>query len=490
MSKRNARAGVGLRYMIVASTAMIFACSLLFVCVSTNVTMRKSLLEQSVDYWLGRSYTDQITMMNYLLLQGDEVQSDLLLESSAPFFANHLARNRENCDLQIYNSRGKLLGSSLLPEEDPGTGPDVEGALGGVKSYMVVRSSGREILLMSSPLLQNGKTIGCLRYVLPMDKDQSLVNSMFARILGASVGTLVLAVVLLYLLSAQMVRPLRQLYLATSRMADGEFIRISSLSSYREVNELVGNFNEMSDRLGNYVTSLQNERTRQETFFNNVTHELKTPLTSIMGYSQMIDRLGPQDERVGECNGFIRRESERLHRQIERILNLSGNFHHDPLVLVPVELHALAEECITVLRPRMEMAGIRPHNELPADLAVSADLKRTREVLLNLMDNCIKYSHADTLRFYLRGRWELVAEDNGRGVPEESLSMLAEPFFRIRGGEMEALPGSGLGLSICREIMERQNGELYIESREGVYFRAVLRFSPLETSQNFLEPSV
>ena len=220
------------------------------------------------------------------------------------------------------------------------------------------------------------------------------------------------------------------------------------------------------------VEEIRNSRNAQsemrQEFTANVSHELKTPLTSISGYAELIESGMAQGADSVKFAGKIRKESDRMLNLIGDILRLSelDSISDTPLD-EEVDLKAVAEDCKDRLSQQAERRGIR--------ITVSGDNTTIRgsrteisELVYNLVDNAIKYNRENgNIEIRTDGR-KLTVADTGIGIPQESIPRIFERFYRIDKSRSRAKGGTGLGLSIVRHIAEHHNAKIDVESTLGV----------------------
>jgi two-component system phosphate regulon sensor histidine kinase PhoR len=238
------------------------------------------------------------------------------------------------------------------------------------------------------------------------------------------------------------------------------------------------------------------ERMRRD-FVANVSHEVRTPLAAIAGYTETLLSGALEDqERARHFLGIIERHAERLGRLVNDLLTLSD------LELGRTELHRAAvapativEAAFEILHARAEQGGVRLLVEIAPDTPpLDADQDRLEQAVLNLVDNAIKYTPRggsvtvraraltpsevpEILRAEGRGAFcELVVTDTGVGVPAEELPRLTERFYRVDKARSRQLGGTGLGLAIVKHIVQAHGGALQIESelQRGTTVRLVL----------------
>lgn len=228
------------------------------------------------------------------------------------------------------------------------------------------------------------------------------------------------------------------------------------------------------------VEEIRNSRNAQsemrQEFTANVSHELKTPLTSISGYAELIESGMAQGEDSVKFAGKIRKESDRMLALISDILRLSelDSIGDTPLD-DDVDLKAVAEDCKDRLSQQAEKCGIR--------ITVSGEstvIKGSRtelgELVYNLVDNAIKYNRENGNIEIVTADKKLTVTDTGLGIPQESIPRIFERFYRIDKSRSRAKGGTGLGLSIVRHIAEHHGAEIDVESTVGVGTSITVKF--------------
>jgi len=211
-----------------------------------------------------------------------------------------------------------------------------------------------------------------------------------------------------------------------------------------------------------------------------MAHELRTPLTAILGHVDILGSCDPeQDEALWRrSREFIASEAERLARLVEDLLTLS-RLDLTPVQHRPVNLRAVAEEAISSLFQTAETHGISLSlQSAPSLPRVPGDRDRLHQVFLNLLDNAVKYTDVGgKVSVHLSAREDGVqveVRDSGVGIAPEDLDHVFEPLYR--GQDVRGVPGTGLGLTIVRTILNQHNSTIYVESAvaQGTTFRFCL----------------
>ena len=208
---------------------------------------------------------------------------------------------------------------------------------------------------------------------------------------------------------------------------------------------------------------LKNSRLRQE-FTANVTHELKTPLTAISGYSELIENGMATEEDVKRFAKEIHRNAKRLLTLINDILKLSqmDAASKKQIVLEEVDLYDIAKNCKEMLEVSAKQNKVELHLNGEHTI-IMANKNMMEEVVYNLCDNAIRYNHEGG-NVYLDVSHDLVVRDDGIGIPKEHQERIFERFFRVDKSRSKKTGGTGLGLAIVKHIVELHDAKLELES--------------------------
>lgn len=294
-----------------------------------------------------------------------------------------------------------------------------------------------------------------------------LGNELLRTLLVAGSVALLFSIILAWLIAYWVTAPLRRMAGASKAVAAGKYDQQLSLTGPEEVQSLAAAFNEM-------VRRVQTSRQAQRDFVANVSHELKTPLTSIQGFAQAIlDGTAQKPEDQQHAARVIYDESDRLRRLVEDLLDLARiDTGQVAFERHQVDLGALLRSVVERLSVRAEEVGVHIESRLPDFPPIVGDGDRLAQVFTNLIDNAVKHSTEGgvvNLRFEKEGGWiSIHFDDAGPGIPPEELSRIFERFYQLD----KARPGGrgrgvGLGLAISREIVQAHGGRLVAQSAVG-----------------------
>jgi two-component system phosphate regulon sensor histidine kinase PhoR len=217
----------------------------------------------------------------------------------------------------------------------------------------------------------------------------------------------------------------------------------------------------------------QLEKIRQD-FVANVSHELRTPLTTIKGYAETLLEGALKEDQAFQFVQVIKRHTDRLTKIVEDLLMLSRiETKEFQLRMEAIPLRDFIDDVVEFVKEPAEKKEISlSRNEIPSSLAVQADRDYLEQILINLLDNAVKYTpeggkvivsaiEKDSKEI------QFSVEDNGIGIPKEDLSRIFERFYRVDKGRSKELGGTGLGLSIVKHLVQAHGGRVWVESQIG-----------------------
>lgn len=217
---------------------------------------------------------------------------------------------------------------------------------------------------------------------------------------------------------------------------------------------------------------LKHLKEERSEFLSSISHELRTPLTYIKGYADVARRKNIEGSERDRYLDIIYEESEKLTDMVKDLFDLA-KMDQNMFVIhrEKVQLCAYLRGICEKMRPAFKEKGIELEADCQKEIHVMIDPLRFEQVLLNLLDNAIKYSGSSTkvTLSVKREKGEVVIEikDEGRGIPEEHLPFIFERFYRVDKSRSRDLGGTGLGLSIAKELVEANKGRMEVKSEAG-----------------------
>lgn len=367
-------------------------------------------------------------------------------------------------ELTLIDADGDIVLSSsgVKPEEQPNA-PDIEQALkldkSGTGYYTGRNSNGERVMAITERTPYSAGGIVAMRISTSLKLvDRTIVNLVLASVLLLFVIIMASVISGVYFIRS-IVQPLQKVEVTATKIAGGDFDTRIDIPSDDEIGRLCGTINHMAEELS-YSEKMKNE------FISSVSHELRTPLTSIKGWIETVGQFENTDE-PGFRRGMeiISYETDRLYEMVEELLDFSNLQSGVELKMELQDLAAEVEEAVLLSASRAKMLDIAVHYTAPElPVPVLADRNRLRQVLLNVLDNAIKYSFKDGVINVAvetgARRANVVIQDEGRGISAHDLKNVKQKFYKGK----TTVRGSGIGLAVVDEIMRAHDGVLDITS--------------------------
>jgi signal transduction histidine kinase len=305
--------------------------------------------------------------------------------------------------------------------------------------------------------------------------DQSLQNVRQLLILSG-VGAFFLALGFTFIVSKKLSSPLIQMEQATRRIAKGELETRVAIPSNDEVGSLAKAVNDLA-------MDLQRYRDTRREFLANVSHELRTPMTYLEGYAKVLkDGFVDSEEEKEKYLDIIYQETLRLSRLIHDLFELS-KMEEGKISLQQewLDISDLIRMVVRKVEPKAIQKGLTFEAEIPDQVPLLfADGFRMEQILMNLMDNAIRYTEHGVIGLKVLHRpvnhdLTVVIEDTGVGIPEDELPYIFERFYRVEKSRSREFGGTGLGLAIVKQLVELQGGTIHVVSQvqQGTRFELI-----------------
>ncbi len=421
------------------------------------------------------------TILNYLQSQGEYAtiyveQYSLskarnifevpgIMESDSPYLTSYLKKTIK-CRIQIFSGNRLLGDSEDVFYESKAVRPEISETLSGNSAYYIDSKENPRTLYLAMPVNIAGRYSYSLAFIYDLsdaDKMKSNnINIFFMTSLLAASFTVLLSI----LISNRIIAPVKNLTEITKKFSKGDLdARVVIDSVDDEVGELSKNFNTMADSIENMIYRLKDEQDKQKSFFDNFTHEIRTPLTTILGYAELLWKT--DNEEVKDKSLFhITSEGQRLLKMVESLLELSRLKRYNFQVnKTNINLKKLLEEVCDSMYYKARRYNIRFNLDLD-EIYHYVDEDLFRQVIINILDNSIKYSKTESIDILLSkpDKVVLTIKDYGIGINNDVLKNIFEPYYKGDYSRSSKIEGWGLGLSIAREIIEKHGGQIKIAS--------------------------
>ncbi|MDD7765748.1 MULTISPECIES: sensor histidine kinase [Anaerococcus] len=406
---------------------------------------------------LNQAKYNQVLYSNYLSRYD---LSEIVIGDKNSFYRNNVSQVQilDNSSNVLFDS----LGSSKIGTKIKST--DFINANKGEYSYQKIinKKTGEEVIALSYPLSDNQKQIGIIRLISSTAKVKENVNNQMIIFLFFGFTIFLFALVVSFYASKRWIAPIKNLTKVGEKLAQGDFKVKASKDGKNEISELGQTLNYMSENI------VKREDMKNE-FISSVSHELRTPLTSIKGWAITLQakEIQKNEDMLNQGLTIIENEGERLSLMVEDLLNFSRlsstSFQYEKEDLNIVEI---AKEVYQQLYPRSLNEKINfDFKTAYEEIIVNCDKNRMKEVFINIIDNAMKFTpkdgHIDIFISKEDENVNIEVKDDGEGIKEDEISFVSSKFFKGSSSKSQ----TGLGLSICEEIVKAHDGKLVIKSK-------------------------
>lgn len=454
------------RYKIYLCVLALF---LLALDASAFALLQKSYNQnKQMDIWRGTiEYETVSETLNHLIdgTAGGKKISDVSLRQLIDSFSQSLP----GTSMELYRD-GTLFFSNTTYFE--GDRPELRSA----SPMSVYRNiNGRLRLYVGSTLVQEGLSLSLSRDANYLTEYYHLLLRYFI-LLSVSISVL-LSLLLLFFLR-HLMRPIERLGKAANEIAEGDYSQRVPVKTQDEIGALAESFNKMAEAVSEQIQELTRLNEEKEQFIRNLTHELKTPIAILHGYSEFLQNANCSDAEKSLALHYIQEHTVRLEQLTGRLLELL-RLRNEALCPEEIDIQTLFTSVQSLSCSILEKKNVTLQSELQVQ-TLYGDYILLQTALMNLVENAVKAS-PDGSEIKLCSRKEdsgtvLEVSDHGCGIPEADLEHICEEFYRVDKSRSRASGGLGLGLSICRLIAQLHGGSLAAESTygEGAAFRLVL----------------
>lgn len=336
--------------------------------------------------------------------------------------------------------------------------------------YRIEKKQEEHWILVASSLEINGEKLTWISVYdisdIFQERDRQLEN--FYVIDGI---ILILCAAAVGVLACLLTAPIRKLNEMSKQIADGSYEQRVEITTTDEIGELGSSFNKMADTIQQEIEELEDMVRQREEFVANFSHELKTPMTSIIGYADLLRKKQVDEERSQKALLYIYQEGKRLENLSHRLMDLMG-LSEDKIVCAPVEISRWMREFCERMETKQQWTDSRVRIVCQMEEAVVlADECLLEECVRNLVENAKKAEPKDEIITISGKKTEekycVAVEDKGCGIPQEEISKVTESFYMVDKARSRQQGGSGIGLSLCEKIVRLHGSKLHIESTVG-----------------------
>lgn len=391
------------------------------------------------------------------------------------------SKNNQNMELQIIDEKGNMIAnSSGVLYKNIINDLEFKEAINGNTSIKKLEDQfNNPIIAISYPIkVKSNNVQGVMRYIVSTENINQELNKLITIASLVLLVTTIMLTILTYYFNKIIVTPVNEINEMAKKMSEGQFSERIEKDYYDELGELANTINYLSEQIVK-MNSIKNE------FISSVTHELKTPLTSIKGWGETIldgNFIDKQESELGLR--IIIKETYRLEKLVEELLDFS-KMESGKLVLYLDEINLSEEidEVVKIMEKMGDIQGVKIIYEKKDNIPnILGDTDRLKQVFINIINNAIKFTSKDKkIKIDVKNNDEdeyiyVDIIDEGEGISETDLEFVKEKFYKGKSRKS----GSGLGLAISNEIMQLHKGEIFINSEERVGTTVTLKFPKIK----------
>lgn len=323
------------------------------------------------------------------------------------------------------------------------------------------------VIKVTAPIMENDKVIGAIIVYSPVKGIDEATERIVLMMVFAGVISLVIALIFCLVTSKRIANPVQSMAKASMEVANGNrYIQVPFKTEFKEFNQLANVFNYMLQRLE------ENEK-RMKDFVANVSHELKSPITSIKGFTEaLIDGKGRTVEDTQKFLSIMEKEANRLSNLVDNLLILCKADSHAKVEPQKINIVELIRDVFLNFEVKAyEKSIIFKLQAAYEPLYVNVDPQSLKQIMINLLDNAINNSTEKSEIIVVvnsnSAGVELSVLDNGPGIPEEDIPYIWDRFYRVDKARSRETGGTGLGLAIVKELVVKNGGTANVESHIG-----------------------
>ncbi len=420
----------------------------------------------------------QTSMLEIAHLTANEIGSKEILNASTATAAIEKIGVSNVTRLIVTDAVGSVIYDSAGSGADYALLPQISRALDGMDIFTWKYSNGVMRSQVATPIISYETIAGCV-YMMDYDPEQgklvqSLQSNIFTITVLLEIGLLLFAI----LYATQFNRRLHEIMTSMQIIQEGDYSHKVTIRGHDELTFLGKEFNQLTERL-------QTSEAKRRQFVSDASHELKTPLASIKLLSDSILQNDMDMETVREFVSDIGNEADRLNRMTLKLLEITRGESTDNIEAEIIYLSPTIHKVVKMLSTIAENNNISIEMDLAKDAPILIPRDDLYQITFNLVENGIKYNTpGGNLRISLHQQADntvLRVSDTGVGIPQEAVGHVFERFYRVDKARSRQSGGSGLGLAIVRSMVERNNGQISLQSTVGKGTTFIVEFPTFDT---------
>ncbi|KOY66204.1 sensor histidine kinase [Clostridium sporogenes] len=457
-----------IRYKFITGLIFILIVSMVIMNVAiTNVL--NSNMENGINNFLKQVMNSTHEYVKYTLVTNSTKDKKEALVEEGNYIIKYISLNYEcKCDIRDINY--KLIEGNVPEEFRSITKKSKEIVMDGKAVVDLKYKNNGVDAMLTYPIYIDNKYMGIVSIVKNYDTEYRNYKNTINIINIIELGTFI--VIFLFLRTNKITGPITELTDAIKKLGYGDYDIYIAEHGKDEVAILAREFINMRDKIKEQIETIESEKNKvyklekgRKEFFNSVTHELKTPLTAISGYAELLLTGMVQDEEFDKrAIERIYSESDRLHNLVLELIDVSKGMCVIEEELKYIDIKELIIQCCNDMNIKANKYSLKIIQNINEG-TVKAQQDKIRQVLINIIDNAIKYSYEGNEiyvnSYILDNKYVIEVINNSNPIPDEIFNNIFEPFIKSNNDNKDS---RGLGLYLCNEIIKEHNGEITIEN--------------------------
>ncbi|MFT4144923.1 MAG: HAMP domain-containing sensor histidine kinase [Mobilitalea sp.] len=487
------RISIKLKFSLFLAALLLLVVAVLSILVLRGI--RDNQKEQYEQYLSQQAKTANTYLLQRILSEDNKIP-ETFLKDKGQSFAEQLEAI-SGLSLVIYNKNGELVSKKITDTESENIKRTLQYALNNKKVYLTVEDA----LYYLSPLTIGKEQVGVVQFYYSLTEQQNFYHNILRLFLSIGAGLFILSFLLGNFFFGSFAKGIIKLDLMVDHIKEGQY-ETTILKRRDEIGKLSKGIHAMGAQISSTIQGLETEQTKlklaveklsildkqQKQFIGNVTHEFKTPLTSIKAYLDLLEMYPDDEELLQTATTNIKSETQRLYEMVDKVLQLSALEKYDfEQQWEKLSVKLVTQSVLNSLKGKMDKFGIRLSAELK-EAYIHGDKDSLTIILINLLDNAIKYNRANGSIIVKTGvsneQVKIEITDTGIGIPIELRDKVFEPFYMVDKNRSRESGGAGLGLSLVKKHAEAMGGsvELLNTGTGGSSFRVTFPAAYMFTS--------
>ena len=437
----------------------------------------QTAIESAMNMYLNTKSVMDLHIDKFLDL---DINNNSSIKNWVEVTVNGYSTNKANTNcIELYSKDNNMIMSDF-DKEIPGQRKEILSAKSDELSFIIRTIDNRKYVFISSIIqLQNKE----FKMVISKDIEdvymQRIENYKFFILLDTMI--FIILAIGMYIISKSLTSPLVKLSDISKEIAKGEYSkRVEKTNTLDEIGVLENNFNIMIDVIEDNIKELKFLNESKQRFIDSLNHEIKTPITSIIGYSDLLLKSKVTEEMRIKALSYINSEARRLESLNSTLLKLIL-IREEKDEMIKINMNEVISNSVSMLSYKLEQKNIKVEMNIE-DEQIYADKQLIVVLISNLMDNAIKASYENSeINIYgyieKNNNYILKIKDYGIGIPKEDIDKVLEPFYMVDKARTRKNNGVGLGLTICSEICKIYNISINIESELNIGTEITLTFN-------------